>query len=79
MTPRNVRLVFVKEMRDTLRDRRTLFVAIVLPILLYPLLMIGLSQVMMAATGRIHERAQKVALADVSGPASDLRCANKSK
>ena len=32
MTPRNVRLVFLKEIRDTLRDRRTLFISVILPI-----------------------------------------------
>ncbi|MEM9657716.1 MAG: hypothetical protein AAF961_05075, partial [Planctomycetota bacterium] len=34
----NVRLIFVREMRDQLRDRRTLFLIAVLPLLLYPLL-----------------------------------------
>ncbi len=34
----NVKLIFVREMRDQLRDRRTLFLIAVLPLLLYPLL-----------------------------------------
>lgn len=34
----NVRLIFLREMRDQLRDRRTLFLIAVLPLLLYPLL-----------------------------------------
>ncbi|HAN96924.1 MAG TPA: CPBP family intramembrane metalloprotease domain-containing protein, partial [Planctomycetaceae bacterium] len=34
----NVRLIFHRELRDQLRDRRTLFTVLVLPILLYPLL-----------------------------------------
>ena len=34
----NVRLIFVREVRDQLRDRRTLFTIAVLPMLLYPLL-----------------------------------------
>ena len=34
----NVRLIHVREIRDQLRDRRTLFMIAVLPILLYPLL-----------------------------------------
>lgn len=34
----NVRLIFSREVRDQLRDRRTLFMIAVLPILLYPLL-----------------------------------------
>lgn len=34
----NVKLIFLREMRDQLRDRRTLFMIAVLPILFYPLL-----------------------------------------
>jgi sodium transport system permease protein len=34
----NVRLILAREMRDQLRDRRTLFMIFVLPLLLYPLL-----------------------------------------
>jgi len=34
----NVKLIFLREMRDQLRDRRTLFLIAVLPLLLYPLL-----------------------------------------
>lgn len=34
----NVKLVYAREMRDQLRDRRTLFLIAVLPLLLYPLL-----------------------------------------
>ncbi|MCA9220651.1 MAG: hypothetical protein KDA71_10010, partial [Planctomycetales bacterium] len=34
----NVRLIFQREFRDQLRDRRTLFTIVVLPLLLYPLL-----------------------------------------
>src|SRR5215213_1602395 len=35
---RNVKLIYLREMRDQLRDRRTLFLIAVLPLLLYPLL-----------------------------------------
>ena len=34
----NVKLIFCREVRDQLRDRRTLFMIVVLPILLYPLM-----------------------------------------
>jgi sodium transport system permease protein len=34
----NVRLILAREIRDQMRDRRTLFMIVVLPILLYPLL-----------------------------------------
>jgi sodium transport system permease protein len=40
----NVWVIFRREVRDQLRDRRTLFMIFVLPILLYPLLGIGIVQ-----------------------------------
>jgi len=37
----NVKLIVLRETRDQLRDRRTLFMIVVLPVLLYPLLGMG--------------------------------------
>lgn len=34
----NVKLIYLRELRDQLRDRRTLFTVLVLPLLLYPLM-----------------------------------------
>jgi sodium transport system permease protein len=45
MTFSNVRLILAREIRDQLRDRRTLFMIAVLPILLYPLLGLSFFQV----------------------------------
>ena len=45
MTLSNVKLILAREVRDQLRDRRTLFMIAVLPILLYPLLGVSLLQV----------------------------------
>ena len=39
-----IRLIWFREVRDQLRDRRTVFMMAVLPILLYPLVGIGLIQ-----------------------------------
>ena len=41
----NIKWVYLREMRDQLRDRRTLFTIAVLPVLLYPLLGMGFLQV----------------------------------
>jgi len=41
----NVKLILLREIRDQLRDRRTLFVVLVLPMLLYPLLGMSFIQV----------------------------------
>jgi sodium transport system permease protein len=41
---RKIRIVFQRELRDQLRDRRTLFMVMGLPVLLYPALGIGMLQ-----------------------------------
>jgi sodium transport system permease protein len=45
MNWQRVRLIFHREVRDQVRDRRTLFMVVVLPLLLYPGLAIGMVQV----------------------------------
>lgn len=45
MSLTNVKLIFLRELRDQLRDRRTLFTIAVLPLLLYPLLGMTVFQV----------------------------------
>jgi|YNPBryunderm2012_1023409.scaffolds.fasta_scaffold00085_4 sodium transport system permease protein len=45
MNWRHVWLVFCREVRDQFRDRRTLFMMVVLPLLLYPLLGMSLFQI----------------------------------
>ncbi len=44
---KNAKLIFFREVRDQLRDRRTLFMIAILPLLLYPALGIGMVQMMM--------------------------------
>ena len=44
MNVRNIRLIFGREVLDQVRDRRTLFMVVVLPVLLYPLMGIGTAQ-----------------------------------
>ena len=44
----NLFIIFRREVRDQIRDRRTLFMIFVLPILLYPILGIGVSKFAMA-------------------------------
>jgi sodium transport system permease protein len=46
MSAKNTRLIFLREVRDQLRDRRTLFMVAVLPLLLYPALGIGMAQML---------------------------------
>ena len=44
MSWRNIQLIFRREVGDQLRDRRTLFMVVVLPLLLYPALGVGMLQ-----------------------------------
>jgi sodium transport system permease protein len=67
-----VRAIYLKEMRDILRDRRTLFVMIVLPILLYPLLMIGVLQFSILQARRLRAETAKVAVIGAQIP-TELR------
>jgi len=45
MNWKNVKLIFCREVRDQLRDRRTLFMIAVLPLVLYPLLGMSFLQI----------------------------------
>ena len=41
----NVKLILARELKDQIRDRRTLFTVLVLPLLLYPLMGIAMLQI----------------------------------
>src|SRR6516225_9601515 len=43
-----IRLIWLRELRDQLRDRRTVFMVVVLPLLLYPILGLGMMQLALA-------------------------------
>jgi len=58
-----VRTVLAKELKETLRDRRTLFMMIVVPILLYPALMVLVEQLTLFGQRRLGERPAAVAVA----------------
>ncbi len=62
MNWRNIRLIFLREVRDQLRDRRTLFMVAVLPLLLYPVL--GIAMVQMLTTYQEETRTVVVLGAD---------------
>ena len=58
MSWRNVILIFRREVLDQLRDRRTLFMVAVLPMLLYPLMGVGTAQM----TALFTEQARTVVI-----------------
>ena len=76
--------IFRKELLETIRDRRTLVVMLILPVVLYPLLLIGFTQVashqvsqlyamegLVAVVGEIPEALNEVLAADAEKPAAD--------
>jgi sodium transport system permease protein len=64
MNPRHVLLTFGKELREALRDRRTLAIMILLPLVVYPLLAMLAAQV---ATGREEQREARPATVALQG------------
>ena len=64
MNLRHVGLTFGKELREALRDRRTLAIMILLPLVVYPLLAMLAAQV---ATGREKQREERPSTVAVTG------------
>ena len=62
MRARIVWTIFRKEITEALRDRLTLAVVIGLPILLYPLMILGLSKIVKTQAATEEERASVVAV-----------------
>jgi sodium transport system permease protein len=57
-----VNTIFRKELKDILRDRRTLFMMIVLPIILYPALIIGFAQIAAVQVAKIAAKNSRVVI-----------------
>ncbi|HET9949602.1 MAG TPA: ABC transporter permease subunit/CPBP intramembrane protease [Longimicrobiales bacterium] len=55
-------IVFLKELRETLRDRRTLFVMIVVPILLYPGMLVISEQLLLFGRRSLEAEVARVAV-----------------
>ena len=64
MNWKKVLIVYRKEIIDTLRDKRTLLVMILVPILLYPMLFTTMGQIMTAGTKKMEGQKSVIALND---------------
>ena len=60
MSLRNILVVYRKELTDSLRDRRTLISMVVVPIVIMPLMTIGLGTVMVKMVGKAMDEVPKV-------------------
>jgi sodium transport system permease protein len=69
---KTVATVFLKELLDTVRDRRTLFVMVIFPLLLFPLLMTAISAVQMSQIKKAEGQTLRIGLI-LNGNAAGLR------
>lgn len=68
-----IRLVFVKELRETLRDRRTLAVMILLPLVIYPLISLMAARTLADRATQAEARPSRVAVTGAPLPREELR------
>ncbi len=64
MNLKKIFVIYKKEMLDLVRDRRTIITAFVLPIILYPLLMIGISSMMSRQEMKLEQQELVIYLND---------------
>jgi sodium transport system permease protein len=69
----DVGLVAAKELRETLRDRRTLVVMVLFPLVVYPLVSLLMAQVMASHTARGEARRSRVAVVGAAALAEPVR------
>ncbi len=62
MKARNIITIFKKQLIELLRDKRTVFVIFVLPILLYPIMVVGFSQLSIFLIGKMAGETYKVVI-----------------
>jgi sodium transport system permease protein len=63
----HIKTIFQKEILDTIRDRKTLYVMILLPLILMPLLMVGMQALMKSNLDKEKESMAKVAVRGYQG------------
>ena len=64
MSIKKIGIIYRKEMLDLLRDRRTVVTSIVLPIILYPLIMIGFSSLLMRQESKMSQERMRIYVID---------------
>ena len=56
MNWKKIKIVYQKEITDTLRDRRTIMKMILVPIVLYPMLFLTMGQIMTTGVKKMEEQ-----------------------
>jgi len=62
MDVKKVKIIYLKEMLDTLRDRRTLISMVLVPILLFPVLMFGMRGLVVSLIEKAEEKPARVTI-----------------
>lgn len=65
---RAAKTIWIKELRETLRDRKTIIVMVVLPLVLYPMIFLGLSQATMMQQSSIEGQQMTLGVAGAPLP-----------
>lgn len=73
MKLRNIGTIFRKELKDTVRDRRTMFFALLIPIISMPLLMMVIFKVQMAAVQKIEGARSEIVIQNIAQLPQELR------
>ena len=60
MNPRNIATVYLKELKDSLRDRRTLLSMIIIPTLVMPALMFGVGKIATTVFSKARQEIPRV-------------------
>ena len=60
MNLRNIGCVYRKELTEWLRDRRTLISTVLIPLLLFPLMMVGFSSLAVIMIGKAEKETPKI-------------------
>ncbi|MFA6908660.1 MAG: ABC transporter permease [Patescibacteria group bacterium] len=59
---RHIIAIFIKELTDSIRDRRTLFTAVLMPIVLMPVVMIGSFKIQEAQVKSLEQKSAKIGI-----------------
>ncbi len=73
MSLHRILTIYRKELIETLRDRRTIFVMVVLPVLLYPMVFLGLTALLESHVRTLDEQPSKVAVWGTGRPRAEAR------
>ncbi len=67
---KNILIILKKELKDTLRDKRTIFMMVLMPLLLVPLFITGINRVMSSQQDKADNRVINIGIPAKNMPRS---------